>query len=60
MSSKLEHHAINIGDLDVYYDDAFVQVTVDGDTVIFIPRNVDNGLLDLAETLTKLVIKKTE
>ena len=35
MSSKLKKHVQNIGDIDVYADEQFVQVTVDGDTVLF-------------------------
>lgn len=60
MSSKLANHAKNIGDIDVYYDDDYVQITVDGDTVIYMPRNVENGLLELSLTLTQLVKKSTE
>lgn len=55
MSSKLENHAKNVGDIDVYYNDDFVQVTVDGETAIMMPRLVDNGLLELSLTLTQLV-----
>jgi len=55
MSSKLTNHAKNIGDIDVYYDKSYVQITVDGDTVIFIPRSATNGLASLADVLAKLV-----
>lgn len=55
MSSKLKHHAKTVGDIDVFYDEDFVQITVDGETAILIPRSVDNGLLELATTLTQLV-----
>lgn len=57
MSSKLPQHAVNIGDIDVYFDVHFVQITVDGETVIFVPRQEENGLLQLATTLSSLVIK---
>lgn len=60
MSSKLPNHAKNIGDIDIYFDDHHVQITVDGDTAIFIPRSVENGLLELATTLTQLVKGKAE
>lgn len=55
MSSKLVNHEINIGDIDVYSDEHYVQVTVDGDTAVFISRVADGGLKDLVETLNKLI-----
>lgn len=36
MSSKLPMHIANLGDIDVYRDDSFVQITVDGETAIFV------------------------
>jgi hypothetical protein len=29
-------HIANLGDIDVYRDDSFVQITVDGETAIFV------------------------
>jgi hypothetical protein len=36
MSSKLSTHVANLGDIDVYRDNSYVQITVDGDTAIFV------------------------
>jgi len=57
MSTKLINHAIAIGDIDIYFNDKYVQVTVDGETALFLPRSADNGLLELGTTLTQLVTK---
>lgn len=35
MSSKLKVHTANLGDIDLYRDSKYVQITVDGSTVIF-------------------------
>ena len=55
MSSKLEEHVVNIGDIDVYADEHYVQVTVDGDTVLYIRRNGTGGLKDFANALNSLI-----
>lgn len=44
MSSKLEKHVANLGDIDVYRDEYHVQVTVDGDTVILVDHKNANDL----------------
>jgi len=55
MSSKLKHHEKNIGDLDIYYDDDYVQITVDGETAIYMPRAKENGLFELTLSLIRLI-----
>lgn len=55
MSSKLQHHEKTIGDLDVYYDDDYLQITVDGETAIYMPRAKENGLFELTLSLIRLI-----
>jgi hypothetical protein len=47
-------HIENIGDMDVYADDHFAQIKVDGEVVLAIPR-ADAGLDQLAAVLQSLV-----
>lgn len=46
----------NIGDIDVYNDENFVSVKVDGETVLTIPRE-GHGLDVFVDALRSLVIK---
>lgn len=54
MSTKLPNHYCNIGDVDVYYSENHVQITVDGNTKLFIPRDEEFGINELSEALKML------
>ena len=56
MSSKLKTHIANIDDIDVYRDEDHVQITVDGDTVLFVDHK---NASDLAFVLKAAVEGET-
>lgn len=53
MSSKLPVHVANLGDIDVYRDESFVQITVDGDTVVFVDHKNAEDLSFLLKAAVK-------
>lgn len=53
MSSKLKTHISNLGDIDIYRDNEMVQITVDGDTVLFVDHKNAKELVFLIEAALK-------
>lgn len=52
--TPLPQRAANIGDIEVNFDDEFVQVCVDDRVVLFISREHNSGLSELANVLQQL------